>query len=116
MHSIAEELGRSPALTRSLLTAFLASDEVRTLINETMSRGRAGLASIIALGQHRGELRQDQTAADLALVYQQGVVGTLLIWGMPGAGSLRPRLERTFRHFWSAATAQGSCRCRVLGR
>jgi AcrR family transcriptional regulator len=106
MHSFAEELGHSPALTRSLLTAFLASDTVRTLINTTMRDGRAGLTRIIASGQRRGEIRRDQPAAELALLYQQEVVGTLLLWGMQGEDSLPSRLESTFKHFWTAMAAE----------
>jgi AcrR family transcriptional regulator len=102
-HSVAQEPGRSPALTRTLLAAFLAGDEIRQLIGGAMSRGRQSLARIIALGQRRGEIRRDQPAAELAMVYQQGVLGTMLLWGIRSESALAPRLEATFRHFWAAA-------------
>jgi AcrR family transcriptional regulator len=109
-HTVAEEPGRSPALTRSLLMAFLASDEIRQLIGAAMRRGRRSLAKIIGLGQRRGEIRTDQPAAELAMVYQQSVLGTLLLWGIRSESALAPRLEVTFRHFWAAAARKGRSR------
>jgi AcrR family transcriptional regulator len=109
-HTVAEEPGRSPALTRSLLMAFLASDEIRQLIGAAMRRGRRSLAKIIGLGQRRGEIRRDQPATELAMVYQQSVLGTLLLWGIRSESALAPRLEVTFRHFWAAAARKGRSR------
>jgi AcrR family transcriptional regulator len=109
-HTVAEEPGRSPALTRSLLMAFLASDEIRQLIGAAMRRGRRSLAKIIGLGQRRGEIRTDQPATELAMVYQQSVLGTLLLWGIRSESALAPRLEVTFRHFWAAAARKGRSR------
>jgi hypothetical protein len=90
--------------------AFLASDEIRQLIGAAMRRGRRSLAKIIGLGQRRGEIRTDQPAAELAMVYQQSVLGTLLLWGIRSESALAPRLEVTFRHFWAAAARKGRSR------
>src|SRR5919198_1824591 len=51
IHAIVGELAQSQALTRSLLTAFVAHEEVRELIRDMLQRGRERLARMCALGQ-----------------------------------------------------------------
>lgn len=104
--ALAEEPARSQALTRSLLTAFLSNDEVRELTRETMARGRHVLAAILALGQRRGEVRRDRKAADLALAFQKGVLGTLLLWALQPKRDLDSWQEQTWKDFWAAAAAR----------
>ncbi|HLI63071.1 MAG TPA: TetR/AcrR family transcriptional regulator [Terriglobales bacterium] len=103
-HVIAEEPGQSPPLTRSLLTAMVSSDAVREFIGDTLARARKGLGRIIKLGQRRGEIRGDRQPADLAVAFQRGVLGTLLLWAIQPQGELSPWLEASFRDFWAAAT------------
>src|SRR5215472_13856194 len=67
MHAIAQEPGKSQALTRSLMTAFLSNDEVRQFVRDTMGRGRENLGEMIKLGQKRGEIRRDRKPGDLAM-------------------------------------------------
>lgn len=102
IHRIAEEPGRSQALTRSLMTAFISNDAVRELVRETMARGREIAATMMALGQQRGEIRQDRKPADMAMTFQRGVLGTMLLWAMQPEGDLYAWLENTFRDFWAA--------------
>jgi len=99
-HNIAEEPGRSQALTRSLVTALISNDRVRELVRGTMGRGRETLAGIIVLGQQRGEIRHDREPLSLALAFQRGVLGTLLLWAMQPAGNLHEWLDQAFRDFW----------------
>ena len=53
---LAEEPGRSPALARALISSFLATESVRTLIERNMQRGRKMIAEIVASGQRTGEI------------------------------------------------------------
>ena len=103
MHAIAKEPGRSQALTRSLLAAFISNDEVRNLLRETLARGRGILAEIIAAGQQRGEIRKDRDAGALAMAFQRSVLGTLLLWAIQPSGDLDAWLDETFKDFWAAA-------------
>jgi len=103
MHSIAQEPGRSPALTRSLFTAFLSNDVVREIVGLTLERGRKGLAHIISRGQRRGEIRRDRRAADLAMTFQKALSGSLLLWSMRPKGRLKSSLDQTFIDFWESA-------------
>src|SRR5215470_10904642 len=102
MHAIAKEPGRSQPLTRSLITAFTSSDEVRQLTRERMAYGRGILAEIIASGQSRGEIRKDRDPAALAMAFQRSVLGTLLLWAIQDKGDLEAWLDETFKDFWAA--------------
>lgn len=106
MHRIAQEPGRTQALTRSLVTAFISNDEVRELVRRTLGRGREILGGIIALGQKRGEIRRDRKPAALALAFQRNVLGTLLLWAMQPDAELNDWLEETFKDFWAAAESR----------
>lgn len=106
MHRIAEEPGRSQALTRSLMTALISSDAVRELVRNTMAHGREVMAEMVALGQKRGEIRSDRKPAEIALAFQRNVIGTLLLWAMQPESDLHAWLEAAFRDFWTGSSAQ----------
>jgi AcrR family transcriptional regulator len=106
IHTIVEELAKSQALTRSLLTTFVSQEDVRELMGDTLSQGREGLARICASGQERGEIRRDRKAADLAMTFQRNVLGTLLIWAMQSKGDLHGWLGKTLEDFWDMAGAK----------
>lgn len=106
MHRIAQEPGKSQALTRSLMTALLSNDQVRQFTRETLGRGRENLGEIIKLGQKRGELRRNRKPADLAMMFQRNVIGTLLLWALQNEGDLDAWIERTFQDFWLAVENQ----------
>jgi AcrR family transcriptional regulator len=106
IHTIVEELAKSQALTRSLLTTFVSQEDVRKLMGDTLSHGREGLAKICAIGQERGEIRRDRKAADLAMTFQRNVLGTLLIWAMQTQGDLHGWLGKTLEDFWEVAGAK----------
>lgn len=105
MHDIAKQPGKSQALTRALIAAFLSNEAVRVLVAEALGAGRRELAAIMATGQKRGEIRLDRKAADLALAFQRGVAGTMLLWPMQSQRSLKSWLEKAFQDFWAGAVA-----------
>lgn len=105
--AITTEPTRSPQLTRSLLAAFLASDQVRELIGETLARGRETIARVVKLGQQREQIRTDRDASDLAMTFQRGILGTLLLWSIRPKGNVASWLEWTFENFWDVAAAKG---------
>ena len=102
---ITEEPGHSRDLTRSLLSAF-TTETVRQITVGTLARGREMLAGIFQAGQDRGEVRADRKPDDLAFVFQQTVLGTLMLWSMQPEGSLKPWLNRSFESLWSAVSAK----------
>jgi len=105
MHRITEEPGRTQAMARSLMTAFISTDQVRDVVRDTMGRGREKVAAIITLGQKRGEIRTNRAPLALAMAFQRNVLGTLLLWAMHPRQDLHAWLEETFIDFWAAAEA-----------
>lgn len=99
---LAEEPGRSPDLARTVISSFLASEGVRVVLREQMARGRESLAAIFAIGQRKGEINSRLKKEDLALLVQQQVLGTILLWSLGGESRLETAMERAFQHFWRA--------------
>ncbi|MDR3739268.1 MAG: TetR family transcriptional regulator [Terracidiphilus sp.] len=102
---LAEEPGRSPALARTLVSSFLASEVVRGLIEDQMIRGRALVADLVEEGQRRGEIARELKKDLVALQFQQSMMGTILLWSLHGRPSLSIRIENSFEHFWRAVAA-----------
>jgi AcrR family transcriptional regulator len=99
---VAEEPARSPAMARALISTFLASDRIRQQMYQNMLEGRRMLAGIVELGQQRGEIDRRLKPEQVALVFQQSFLGTLLLWSLRGEPKLETVVEETFRHFWRA--------------
>ncbi len=103
IHALAEEPGHSVQLARTVLTAFVTSDEVRAFIGDAMARGRLNLRAIVLLGQKRGEINPKRKAADLAMAFQRSALGTVLLWAIQPKGSLNSWLDEAFKDFWAGA-------------
>jgi len=104
---VAEEPGRSPDLARALLSSFLASKEVRGLIEHNMSEGRKMVAQIVAAGQKLGEIDPRLKKEKVAIQLQQAFLGTLLLWSLQGEPALELWSEDSFQHFWRAIAISG---------
>jgi AcrR family transcriptional regulator len=101
---VAEEPGRSPEMTRALISTFLASDQIRSTMAGNLAEGRRMVAKILELGQRRGEVASVLKPEQLARQCQQSMIGTLLFWSLRGDEKLATRLEESFQHFWRAIT------------
>jgi len=104
---LAEEPGRSADLARALVSSFLVSEQVRLLVDENMARGRQILARILELGQQSGEIDPRLKSDNLALLLQQSVLGTILLWSLRGEPRLKTAMAHTFQHYWRAIAAPG---------
>jgi len=99
---VAEEPGRSPDLARALISSFLASERVRSLVDRKLREGRKMVAQVVAAGQKRGEIDSRLKKEKVALQLQQAVMGTLLLWSLEGQPALEAWIEGSFQHFWRA--------------
>jgi AcrR family transcriptional regulator len=99
---VSEEPGRSPEMTRALISTFLAGDQIRSTMAASLAEGRRMVATILAFGQQRGEVAAGLKPEQLARQCQQSVIGTLLFWSLRGEDKLEVRLEESFQHFWRA--------------
>jgi AcrR family transcriptional regulator len=95
-----EEPGRNPSIVRALLLANLSSTPVREAMRGNQARGHALLTEFVAIGQERGELRNDLPASDIAHVFRQTVFGTLLVWSLYGDDSLAERVRTALDVLW----------------
>jgi len=102
---LAEEPGRSPDLARTLISSFLASEQVRKLVDSHMAGGRRFVAQIFEIGRERGEIDPKLKPEQLAILLQQTFLGTILLWSLRGDPSLKTASEHAFQHFWRAVAA-----------
>ncbi len=86
-HSHRSESPYTPKLMRSFMVAALLNDSVRRTTTENQAYGRSVLAKIVAIGQKRGEIRQDVAGSQVARTMQQGIFGAFLLW------ALNPEIE-----------------------
>ena len=100
LQRLAEEPARSPELARALIGSFLASEQVRKLMDRNMTEGRHMLARIFEIGQRRREMDAGLNRQQLALLLQQSFLGALLLWSLHRKPSLQSMVETTFRQFW----------------
>lgn len=98
-----EEPGRSQALVRSLMVVFLTSLAIREKMSRSLKHGREMLARLFVLAQERAEAGSDRRPHELALAFQQKLLGTVLVWTLDPPTPLRPVLEASFKDFWSGA-------------
>lgn len=97
---IAEEPGRSPDLARAFLSSFLVSEVIRKYTGRAMREGRQMLGEIVAIGQKRGEIDPKLRKEQWALVFQESLLGTVLLWSLGSEFSLQTSVESTFQVFW----------------
>jgi len=97
---LTEEPGRNPSIVRALLLANLSSTPVREGMRINQARGHKLLTEFVKVGQERGELRNDLPAGDIAHVFRQTVLGTLLVWSLYGDDSLATRISTALDVLW----------------
>jgi AcrR family transcriptional regulator len=95
------EPARSPDVVRAILQANLSTSSVRSAMRENHKRAHGLLTQLMQAGQERGEFRGDLPASELAHVFRQTVIGTLLIWSVFGDTSLPERIHTALDVLWS---------------
>ncbi len=110
-----EEPRRSRGMARCMLLGPLSGAPLSSLAQTTISRGRQILSEIMAMGQRRGEIRQDWSSTEVAVVFQQAYFGVLYRWAVDPNLKLSRSLEQTFAQFWAGVKARDAVVTR-LGR
>ena len=96
-----EEPLRNPGMIRALLLGYLSSNPVREEMINKQNRAHALHKQMVEIGQERGEVRKDLSAAEIAHVFRQTILGTLLIWSVTGDASLRDRIDSALQMIWT---------------
>jgi AcrR family transcriptional regulator len=99
--------GKSPQMARSLILALVGNIEIREYMARQMCAGRKLIAEIVRLGQERGELRDENPPAELARIFQQTLMGTVLLWALDQESSLEKQLSSTMQAFFSSIGTPG---------
>jgi len=85
------------------MVVFLTSQAVREKMSRGLEQGRGMLARLFTRAQERGEARRDRRPLELALSFQQKLLGTVLVWTINPPVPLKPLLEASFEDFWPGA-------------
>ncbi|AFM23746.1 TetR/AcrR family transcriptional regulator [Desulfomonile tiedjei] len=105
---ITEEFADCPALARSLLVPFFASDSARQRMAADLKKDRKMLAGVMAARQKRGEIRDDLTPTELALQFQRALFGTTVLWSLDPSKPLPDCLKEMSDVLWSGIRSQTS--------
>ena len=104
---LTEEPGRSIDLARAMVSSFLVSEVVRTMLNERLTEARGKITRLIGLAQERGEIDPHLDKEKTAAQFQQAVLGTILLWTLHSGPPLSEQIEQSFEHFWRAVERRG---------
>src|SRR5215831_12887502 len=96
-----EEPLRNPGMIRAILQGYLSSTAVRELMMRKQERAHELHTQMVKIGQARGEIRDDLQAANIAHVFRQTILGTLLIWSVAGDATLTDRIRAALSMLWS---------------
>jgi AcrR family transcriptional regulator len=102
---LGKEIGGSPLLARALVSGILGNEVARETVAAGMADARQLLASILRLGQQRGQVRTDRSALRMSLSFQQAVLGTLVAWAIRPQAKLTGLLDACFEDYWACVGA-----------
>ena len=105
---MSEEPLRNPGMIRALLLGYLSSTPVREAMINKQNRAHTLHKQMVEIGQERGEIRKDLPAAEIAHVFRQTILGTLLIWSVTGDASLQDRITSALQLIWNGIAPQNS--------
>jgi hypothetical protein len=81
---------------------------VRAELQNRLLRARRLLAEIMVLGQQRGEIRRDRSAADLARLTHLILMGVTIAWALNPDSLLRSSAEEVWELFFPSLSADVS--------
>ncbi len=102
---LAGQSSQSPDLLRSIFAAHLSCAPVRAELQSRLQRGRRLLADIFVVGQERGEIRRDRSAADLARLTHLILMGVTIAWALNPDSLLRKSAEEVWELFFPSLSA-----------
>ena len=102
---LAGQSSQSPDLLRSIFAAHLSCAPVRAELQNRLQRGRRLLAEIFVVGQERGEIRRDRSAADLARLTHLILMGVTIAWALNPDSLLRKSAEEVWELFFPSLSS-----------
>ena len=102
---LAGQSSQSPDLLRSIFAAHLSCAPVRAELQNRLQRARQLLAEIFVVGQKRGEIRRDRSAAELARLTHLILMGVTIAWALNPDSLLRKSAEQVWELFFPSLSA-----------
>src|ERR1700685_1655965 len=105
---LAGQSSQSPDLLRSIFAAHLSCAPVRAELQTRLQGGGRLLAEIFIVGQERGEIRRDRSAADLARLTHLILMGVTIAWALNPDSLLRKSAEDVWELFFPSLSVDVS--------
>src|SRR6202046_1762333 len=102
---LAGQSSQSPDLLRSIFAAHLSCAPVRAELQNRLLRARRLLAEIFVLGQQRGAIPRDRSAADLARLTHLILMRVTIAWALNPDSPLRKSAEDVWELFFPSLSA-----------
>ena len=90
------QINDNEALIRAIYAAHASCESVRGELQQRVQACRKLLAEIIKLGQERGQIRRDISAAELSRTMQGIMMGVTMGWSIYPSAALRKVLDETW--------------------
>ena len=113
---LAGQSSQSPDLLRSIFAAHLSCAPVRAELQNRLQRARQLLAEIFVVGQKRGEIRRDRSAADLARLTHLILMGVTIAWALNPDSLLRKSAEEVWELFFPSLSADITSKAKLRGK
>jgi AcrR family transcriptional regulator len=113
---LAGQSSQSPDLLRSIFAAHLSCAPVRAELQSRLQRARQLLAEIFVVGQKRGEIRRDRSAADLARLTHLILMGVTIAWALNPDSLLRKSAEEVWELFFPSLSADITRKGKLRGK
>jgi AcrR family transcriptional regulator len=113
---LAGQSSQSPDLLRSIFAAHLSCAPVRAELQNRLQRARQLLAEIFVVGQNRGEIRRDRSAADLARLTHLILMGVTIAWALNPDSLLRKSAEEVWELFFPSLSADITRKGKLRGK
>lgn len=113
---LAGQSSQSPDLLRSIFAAHLSCAPVRAELQNRLQRARQLLAEIFVVGQKRGEVRRDRSAADLARLTHLILMGVTIAWALNPDSLLRKSAEQVWELFFPSLSADITRKGKLRGK
>ena len=105
VHQLVAGWLRSKRLIRTMLGIGLGNEAMTPLLEGLLPQGRGHMQVLFAEAQRRGDLRRDLSAADLARMLQQFMLGTQIVWSLHAAADIDAWIDQALDVFWTGISA-----------
>ena len=105
VHRLIGEVLQSQTLVRGLMGTTLCNEMLTQRVQELLALERNYIAVLMEEGRRSGEIRADIPADQLARIFQQFLLGMLLVWSLHPPADLKVWADQLLDVFWRGIQA-----------